>query len=372
MPGAISPDEERLIHQFSGSLSSIRKTQERLKEAGYIRSVGGITNVPRGNGKKRQARLSGTKYKYQRKRKVLTRPVLNSLKSKLNVKNPPTFEYVSIDMSISPTSVRRGVNDILRMDRRKKRKVQFLKDSDLKNRKRNARKLYETVLSGSESRFVVTLDEAKIYVRKYERETDYYVGEKEKGREKHVKPVNESFPQNFMIIGSMTENATFPLIKVPKKCTIDAAYYIRYVLSPLIHDQLIPHFGQDINKVVIHHDKASSHTAKKTRQFMDEMTEKFGIRFLEKEDIPVKGADISPLDFFGFGFIKQKIKSSRARTEKGIWKKCQETWSQVTPDVCKRVFDAWKRRCRMVVRKDGGHVEHTNHIHRRKIKKWYD
>ena len=53
-----------------------------------------------------------------------------------------------------------------------------------------------------------------------------------------------------------------------------------------------------MHRLVFHHDKVSSHIAKLTMEYLEDWHEKYSITFLEKSDIPVKGPDISPLDFF--------------------------------------------------------------------------
>ncbi|UYV60508.1 hypothetical protein LAZ67_1001355 [Cordylochernes scorpioides] len=55
-----------------------------------------------------------------------------------------------------------------------------------------------------------------------------------------------------------------------------------------------------MDKVFLHHDKASSHTSNKTQQFLQEMKDTLGLNFIRNSDIPVKSPDASPLDFYGF------------------------------------------------------------------------
>ena len=156
-----------------------------------------------------------------------------------------------------------------------------------------------------------------------------------------------------MIVGTICQSRTFPLIKVPSKVEVDANFYVNFVLKPLINKYLINHFKQDINKVTIHCDKANSHTANRTKEFMEEMDRKHGISFLDKKDIPVRGADISPMDFFGSGYLKQEVEKSRARTESGVWK-------AIEPITCEEIFMPWKRRLRTVASEDGEHIEHIH------------
>ena len=103
------------------------------------------------------------------------------------------------------------------------------------------------------------------------------------------------------------------------------------------------------------------------RSYLDQHRTKIGIKFLRKKDIPVKGANISPLDFFGFGYVKQRAKQSNASTLNELWDFWNQVWSEITPEICTKVFRSWKLRLLNVYRKDGGHIEHLKSIHRRKV-----
>ena len=52
----------------------------------------------------------------------------------------------------------------------------------------------------------------------------------------------------------------------------------------------------------------------------------WGISYIASEDIPVKAPDTSPLDLFGFGYLKQKLRKRRAKSLDGVWKVSQEEW----------------------------------------------
>lgn len=119
-------------------------------------------------------------------------------------------------------------------------------------------------------------------------------------------------------------------------------------------------------KFFFHHDKSTCHTAAYTKAYMDQMTSEHGIRFIQKEDIPIKGPDVSPMDFFGFGYLKQEVKKTRVRTLNGLWKKCQSIWDNISPETCAKVFQSWKKRCRLVAKRHGAHIEQVKEIHHHK------
>jgi len=44
-----------------------------------------------------------------------------------------------------------------------------------------------------------------------------------------------------------------------------------------------------------------------TQDYLKEYYGKYGISFIANEDIPVKAPDAFLLDFYGFGYLKQKL-----------------------------------------------------------------
>jgi len=167
-----------------------------------------------------------------------------------------------------------------------------------------------------------------------------------------------------MVVGIITVRGTVPLFRIPSNVKINAQYYVDYVLKPLftVH---IPHlYPNEMDKVYFHHDKASSHTA---TEYLVKMKSKLGISFINKDEIPVKAPEGSPLDYFGFGYLMQRL-LSRARTLDGIWKLSREVWSEIDIAQIQRVFNSWKRRLRLISARDGEHIKQIKGIHRRPFK----
>jgi hypothetical protein len=69
----------------------------------------------------------------------------------------------------------------------------------------------------------------------------------------------------------------------------------------------------------VHHDKAPAHTAKFTQSYIQTVTDRFGIRFIASNDIPVKAPDASPLEFFGFGHLKGAMGDKTAKNLTHLW-----------------------------------------------------
>ncbi|UYV70169.1 hypothetical protein LAZ67_7002059 [Cordylochernes scorpioides] len=240
---------------------------------------------------------------------------------------PPRFPRMC---GTSLKTINNIIHKDLELDTRRKGKVHKLTPFHMKNRATNARKLYEEHLAGSRSEYTATLDEAWMYVtycngiRKI-----CYIKRGNQVPDNWVHQCSETFPKGFMVVGVMTGRGVLPLIKVPSKVKVNSEFYIECVLKPVI-EQLKDLYPGEMDKVFLHHDKASSHTSNKTQQFLQEMKDTLGLNFIRNSDIPVKSPDASPLDFYGFGMLKQRLFNRRPKTEAGLWKAAQEEWSNVS------------------------------------------
>ena len=170
-----------------------------------------------------------------------------------------------------------------------------------------------------------------------------------------------------MVVGAMSGRGAIPLIAVRTNAKINSKYYVDNVLKRILEENVPVLYPGETSKVFVHHDAASSHTAKFTQGYAKELKQTHGITLISNEEIPVKSPDGSPMDFFGFGWLKQRLEHRRATTIPGLWKVLQEEWNTVTPETCRKVFNSWKRRLRAIARVSGEHIESVRSIHRRRI-----
>ncbi|UYV78248.1 IKK1, partial [Cordylochernes scorpioides] len=359
---------EQTIRTLSKEGNSYSVIVKKLKAEGLDVGKATICRVVNGIGKKREAESNGQKFQVDRPRPVRTPATVSKVKRLATTENPPSQRQLSRMCGTSLKTINNIIHKDLELDTRRKGKVHKLTPFHMKNRATNARKLYEEHLAGSRSEYTATLDEAWMYVtycngiRKI-----CYIKRGNQVPDNWVHQCSETFPKGFMVVGVMTGRGLLPLIKVPSKVKVNSEFYIECVLKPVI-EQLKDLYPGEMDKVFLHHDKASSHTSNKTQQFLQEMKDTLGLNFIRNSDIPVKSPDASPLDFYGFGMLKQRLFNRRPKTEAGLWKAAQEEWSNVSLSKVKEVFAAWKVRCREIAKKKGKHIEHMKKIHVRKIK----
>lgn len=223
---------------------------------------------------------------------------------------------------------------------RKKRLVHGLKDSHKGNRKRNCRKLYEHHLAGGKAEFMVSLDEALFYLQDCNGTRRIAYTKDPEEMEKFVAPKAEKFNDKFMVVGAICGRGTLPLMKFPSNAKINARYHVEHVLKPLLETHVLSLYGEEASKVYVHHDAATSHTARLTAAYAEDLKQRLGITILKKEGIPIKSPDASPMEFFGFGFLKQKLFRRKATTLQGAWKVLNDEWSKLPQETIENVMES--------------------------------
>jgi len=190
----------------------------------------------------------------------------------------------------------------------KKTKVHALEERHKVNRKRTCRKLYENRLAGNRSEYAVTLDEALFFLQDCNGVRKICYGTTKDSVRDFVRQKHEKFSKRFMIVGALTGRGPLPLIKVPEGVKVNSQFYIDHVLKPLLEGpELRLLYGNELHKIFVHHDLATSHTSHLTTAYAEDLKSRTGITIIPKEEIPVKAPDASPMDFFGFGYLKQRL-----------------------------------------------------------------
>lgn len=73
---------------------------------------------------------------------------------------------------------------------------------------------------------------------------------------------------------------------------------------------------------------------------------------------PPRSPDITPMDFFLWGYIKDKVFSTTPQNVEDLKARIQQACNTVTPEMLSNVLNAVPRRARLCIRNRGGHFEH--------------
>lgn len=363
-------DVETSVKVLSESGYSSRAIVKKLKDNNINISQSTVIRIIACKTKKRQALANGDSgTTFQRRKRIRTKQNIDKVKKMISSANPPSQRSMAKQLKTSQRTIQVIIHTDLKAKLKKKTKVHKLTDAHKKNRKTNSRKLYENYLAGDKFKYMLTLDEAYFYlnncngVRKI-----FYVRNDQNVPQSWLTKCHESWPDGFMVVGGLTARGTLPLIKIPKQVKVNAKYYIEKVLKPYLEIEVKKLYPGEEHKVTLHHDKASSHTSKLTTAYLHELKAQGGSNYIVAEDIPTKSPDISPMDFFAFGYLKQLLFKRKAATVKGLWKVLNDEWQKITPEMCSKVFQSWKKRCYVVSKIGGEHVEPVKNIHKRSVK----
>lgn len=323
-----------------------------------------VINIINNRGKIRESRQLGEQYKFQRTRPVRTKKLVKLVATESERENPPTQAKMASKFGCALSTISNIIHKDLGKQTRRKSKTHGLTEDQENRRARAAKILLKNEITDERLEYLVTIDEAWLAVQDCNRKSDIcYVDKGESVPDNWTQPRAESFGPKVMAVGILTGRGTVPLFFVPPKAKINSQYYIDFVLRPLVENYLPKLYGRELDKIWIHHDKATSHTSAQTAQYMRDVTEATGIRFIKTEEIPVKSPDASPLDFFGFGYLKGKLKRRRVKTVAGLKRAAKEEWQRISRETVIKTYKSWQKRLKLVVSNHGRPIEGFKSLH---------
>ncbi|UYV72309.1 hypothetical protein LAZ67_9002572 [Cordylochernes scorpioides] len=209
----------------------------------------------------------------------------------------------------------------------KKHAVHKLFQSHIRQRHTISRYFYENFLAADRWKFIVTYDEAWVYLTDCDRKRAiYYQKRVEKSRPIWLKECAESYPKGFMVACGISYEGKLKIRKVEINAKINSEYYQNNILEPIFLNDIPSIYGKQSNKVWFHHDNATSHTSSSTQAYLEDLRQRTGINTIPKNITPVKYPDLAPMDFCIFECLKRALGKRHPRTIEGLWKVVKEEW----------------------------------------------
>ena len=266
-------------------------------------------------------------------------------------------QSLSLDRKISPSTVRRVlINDLKRFPYRIQTK-QKLTTANKSKRLQIAKKFLEKIQS--QDRFLSLLwisDEAHFHLNgKVNSKTNVFWGT-QRPIEVAEKPLHSEKCTAWAAISAKGIIGPFFFEENHKAVTITKERYVQVldlILQQLkiLYPSLLTHFW-------FQQDGASSHTSYFSR---DWLKEHFGSRVISlKTDFewPPYSPDLSPPDFYLWGFLKDRVYTTKPRTISELKENIRGEIRKIPSSVCKDVmnnFVVWLKKCTEL---KGGHLEH--------------
>nr|CAI5865084.1 unnamed protein product [Callosobruchus analis] len=105
-------------------------------------------------------------------------------------------------------------------------------------------------------------------------------------------------------------------------------------------------------------DGAPAHNLQPVREYLSMKFPEKVISTYSETSWPARSADITPLDFFLWGFIKNYVYHQSFHTEEESRRSDIEAVTNVTPEILTRVLESTIRRCYLCLENEGNLFEH--------------
>lgn len=189
--------------------------------------------------------------------------------------------------------------------------------------------------------------------------------------------------QNYRIWGTEKPEVLVTKPLHPQKVTVWCGLCSQFIIGPffieesidgerygdLLEDRIIPELEQEGATETYHfqQDGAPPHS---TRANLTILRRAFGDRVIARNfpetfqsgmAWPPYSPDLSPLDFFLWGYVKDKVYREAPKTIPELRRKVEETIRNIGPEILHRTIQSFEKRCRYLIVADGGHIENIIH-----------
>jgi len=132
----------------------------------------------------------------------------------------------------------------------------------------------------------------------------------------------------------------------------------------MLQNWLLPQISEDSEDFIFQKDGVPTHSHRGVRRFLNESLPQRWIGRVAKEDLalqfwPPRSPDITPCDFFLWGFVKESVYvPSLPTTLDDLKNHITTAVNSVTQDVLLRVWNEFSYRLDVTRAAGGGHIEH--------------
>ena len=249
-------------------------------------------------------------------------------------------------VGVSQQRISQIIKEDLGKKRLKKQGAKHLTEDLVYKRKKRAGE-FKKLIKGENLEFTLTLDEAMLPLDYTNGETTHYYATKkieERDRPPPLATSAQQFPEQHMMAAGFCWRGKTKLYIIPAKAKVNADYFIQYILAPMFDEDIPKLYGKEAGKVQLHMDSAPSHTANKTVEWLKSR----GIKFITKEQWLPNSPELSPMDYFANGCLKNMLKKRKYRTGRGMIGAAKEEWLKISLEMCQKALLAWPKRVQMV------------------------
>lgn len=143
----------------------------------------------------------------------------------------------------------------------------------------------------------------------------------------------------FLVLDMLPENESF-----------DSSYFIEHIITPFKQSHIVQSLKKSHKRVYLHLDNSRVHNSK----YSHEKIESAGIF---RAPQPAYSPDISPSDYFLFGYIKGKLKGKIFKTRDELFEAIYEILNSISKEKLIEVFESWIKRCKDIINRKGNYLD---------------
>lgn len=259
-------------------------------------------------------------------------------------------------LGISKSTVHRILRDDLNQFPYKIQVLQRLSDDQIVRRLNFAADLVEDIdRKLVDPKKIIFTDEAHFWLDGYVNRQNYRIWGSEKPASFRTKPLH---PKKLTVWAAISAEGVHTAFVFADK-TVDKRFYGRilefFFARATRSNMIAQHFFQQ--------DGAPPHTAAENLSLIREkygdrvLSGKFQEKFNCGRDWPANSPDLSPLDFFFWGAIKDKAYKTNPKDLAELEAEITRLFSSVPKEQCERAIESFEKRLRMCIHNNGGHFE---------------
>lgn len=132
--------------------------------------------------------------------------------------------------------------------------------------------------------------------------------------------------------------------------SFNSQYFIANILEPIVESGIVDKAKQQKQKFIIHMDNSPIHKSKLTQSYI-------ASNGMYMPQHPPYSPDISPCDFFLFGYLKKKIIGKTFTTKEDLVSWIEGQISEIPRSQLVKVFEEWLNRLGRVIEANGNYIE---------------
>ncbi|XP_069359553.1 histone-lysine N-methyltransferase SETMAR-like [Maniola hyperantus] len=259
----------------------------------------------------------------------------------------------SAELGLSRTSLRRILKLDLKLHPYKIQLVQELNPNDL-----NLRKSYAETMLTRFSNFhnILFSDEAHFHLNGHVNKQNCRYWSSENPKAKHERPLHS--PKVTVWAAISAKGIIGPYFfedSRGRSVTVNSAEYVK-MLREFLAPMLLEFAGYNRN-TWFQQDGATCHTSNESLPVVKDM---FPEKLISRRgDIPwpPRSPDLSPADFFLWGYLKSRVYIDKPNTLRQLKEKIIEEMSAISRPLCRRVFENFRTRLDECKNRNGGHLD---------------